>query len=132
MNTPVIDFHAHLGNWGRHAMHGDLERYVDMMDRAGIDKACVNCIFLGDARAANDLVADFVARRPDRFIPVAFVTPHYPDEALSELERARGAPVRRSRGHRAVETPAGPSRHPGAPPGHAGVGTPYRRGPPLP
>ncbi len=88
MNTPVIDFHAHLGNWGRHAMRGDLERYVDIMDRAGIDKACINCIFLGDARAANDLVADFVARRPDRFIPVAFVTPHYPDEAISELERA--------------------------------------------
>jgi predicted TIM-barrel fold metal-dependent hydrolase len=88
MNTPVIDFHSHLGNWGRHAMRGDLERFIDIMDRAGIDKACVNCIFLGDARTANDLVAEFVARRPDRFIPVAFVTPHYPNEAIVELERA--------------------------------------------
>ncbi len=88
MDTPVIDFHAHLGNWGRHAMRGDQEQYIDIMDRAGIDKACVNCIFLGDARAANDLVAEFVARRPDRFIPVAFVTPHYPDEAIAELDRA--------------------------------------------
>ena len=88
MNTPVIDFHAHLGNWGRHAMRADLERYIDIMDRAGIDKACVNCIFLGDARAANDLVAEFVSMRPDRFIPVAFVTPHYPNETISELERA--------------------------------------------
>ena len=88
MDTPVIDFHAHLGNWGRHGMRGEIERYVDIMDHAGIDKACVNCIFLGDARAANDLVAEFVARRPDRFIPVAFVTPHYPDEAIAELERA--------------------------------------------
>ncbi len=88
MDTPVIDFHAHLGNWGRHAMLGELERYVDIMDHAGIDKACVNCIFLGNARAANDVVAEFVARRPERFIPVAFVTPHYPNETIPELDRA--------------------------------------------
>ena len=58
------------------------------MDHAGIDVACINCIFYGDARYANDLVAELCARRPDRFVPVAFVTPHYPDEAVRELERA--------------------------------------------
>ena len=90
MDTPVVDFHAHLGSWGRHGVNGDVDRYVEIMDRAGIDVACINCIFHGDARYANDLVAELCARRPDRFVPVAFVTPHYPDEAIQELERAFG------------------------------------------
>ena len=88
MNTPVIDFHSHLGNWGRHGVNGDPQRFIKIMDSAGIDKACINCIFLGDARLANDRVTELVNKWPDRFIPVAFVTPHYPNEAISELDRA--------------------------------------------
>ncbi len=88
IDMPVIDFHTHLGSWGRFGVDGDPDRFVEIMDHAGIDAACINCIFYGDARRANDLVAEFVSRRPDRFIPVAFVTPHYPDEALRELDRA--------------------------------------------
>ncbi|MDP7579545.1 MAG: amidohydrolase family protein [SAR202 cluster bacterium] len=88
METPVIDFHAHIGNWGRHRVNGNIERYIEIMDHAGIDMACINCIFLGDARIANDRVAEIVAKNPARFVPAAFVTPHYPDEAISELERA--------------------------------------------
>ena len=88
MDTPVVDFHTHLGSWGRHGVDGDIDRYLEIMDHAGIDLACINCIFYGDARYANDLVAELCARRPDRFAPVAFVTPHYPDEAIRELERA--------------------------------------------
>ena len=57
------------------------------MDAAGVDKACVNCIFYGDARYGNDLAAEYVARHPDRFLGVAYVTPRYPDEAMRELER---------------------------------------------
>ena len=90
MDTPVVDFHTHFGSWGRHGVNGDIDRYVEIMDHAGIDVACINCIFYGDARYANDLVAELCARRPDRFVPVAFVTPHYPDEAIRELERAFG------------------------------------------
>ena len=88
MDTPIIDFHAHVGNWGRHRVNGNIERYIEIMDHAGIDMACINNIFLGDARVANDKVAEIVSKNPDRFVPVAFVTPHYPDEAISELERA--------------------------------------------
>lgn len=87
MDTPVIDFHNHLGRWTRHGMVDDINRFLRIMDAAGIDMACVNCIFHSDARRGNDIVARFVDQRPDRFIPVAFVTPHYPEEALLELER---------------------------------------------
>ena len=73
-------------------MDGDVDRYVGIMDDAGIDVACINCIFYGDARYANDLVAELCSRRPDRFVPVAFVTPHYPGRG----DPGAGAGVRRA------------------------------------
>ena len=79
--------HNHLGRWTRHGMVDDVDRYLRIMDAAGVDKACVNCIFHSDARRGNDIVARVVAGNPERFIPVAFVTPHYPEEAILELER---------------------------------------------
>lgn len=68
-------------------MDDDPADYVRIMDAAGVDKSCVNCINFGDARRGNDLVARVVAERPDRFIGVAYVTPRYLDEAMSELKR---------------------------------------------
>ena len=88
METPVIDFHTHAGRWGTYVVDDDLSRYVEIMDLAGVDKACLNCIFHGEARRGNDIVAGIVGRYPDRFLGVAFVTPHYPDECIAELERA--------------------------------------------
>ena len=43
-----------------------------------------------EADVHYDVVQSFVSRHPDRFIPVAFVTPHYPDEAMEELDRCFG------------------------------------------
>ena len=71
-------------------MNDDPDLFLGVMDRVGIDLACLNCIFRGDARQGNDLVADFVKRWPKRFIGVAFVTPVYPDEMVPELERCFG------------------------------------------
>ena len=88
MDTPVIDFHNHVGRWGILGVDDDPDRFIQIMDAAGVDRACVNCIFYGDARHGNDLVTKFVSRDPDRFIGVAYVTPRYPDEAIQELERA--------------------------------------------
>lgn len=88
MDTPVIDFHCHVGRWGKYGMGDDPVDYLRVMDAAGVDRACINCINFGDARRGNDRVARVVAGHPDRFIGVAFVTPRYPDEALKELERA--------------------------------------------
>jgi predicted TIM-barrel fold metal-dependent hydrolase len=50
----------------------------------------VNCIFYGEARRSNDLVASFVRAYPDRFIGVGYVTPRYPKEAITELDRCFG------------------------------------------
>ena len=90
METPVVDFHNHVGGWGTAVATGEQETYLRVMDAAGVDLACVNCIFYGDAGRSNDTVAEFVARKPDRFIGVGFVTPHYPSETIPELERAFG------------------------------------------
>lgn len=87
MDTPVIDFHNHAGRWGAFGIDDDADRYLRIMDAAGVDKANINCIFHGSARHSNDVVARFVALHPDRFIGVGFVTPHYPGEAIPELDR---------------------------------------------
>jgi predicted TIM-barrel fold metal-dependent hydrolase len=87
MKTPVIDFHAHVGKWGTMSKDDDPAKYLRVMDAAGVDRTCINNPFHGDARRGNDLVAGYVARYPDRFIGVGYVTPRYPQEALLELAR---------------------------------------------
>ena len=88
MDTPVVDFHTHVGSMGLAGLYAYADTYVRDMDAAGIDRACINGAIFGDAGYGNDLVASFVDQYPDRFIPGAFVTPHYADEAIGELERA--------------------------------------------
>ena len=87
VHIPVVDFHAHLGNWGQYRATDDPGLYLRCMDNAGIDVACLSCHIYGDARRGNDLVAHHVRKWPDRFVGVAFVTPHYPDEIVAELKR---------------------------------------------
>ena len=69
MDTPVIDFHAHVGNARRGAHVADPDVYIRIMDAAGVDMACINCIWFSDASVGNDLVATFVDKHPDRFVP---------------------------------------------------------------
>ena len=88
-STPIIDFHAHAGNWTNRAFPDDPEVYIKQMDITGVDRTCMNCIWFGDANWANNLVHNrFVSAYPDRFIGVAFVTPHYPEECIYELDRS--------------------------------------------
>ncbi len=87
MNTPVIDFHSHLGRWERYGLDDEPDRYLRLMDAAGIDRSLVSCVYSGEARRNNDKVAAFVAANPDRFYGVAFGNPHYPAEVAPELER---------------------------------------------
>jgi len=90
IDTPVIDFHTHAGSWGATGVYDDPDRFLRIMDAAGVDRSCINCIFFGDARRSNDTVTKFLSKHPDRFVGVAFVTPHYPNEVVPELERAFG------------------------------------------
>lgn len=87
INTPVIDFHSHLGRWERFGVDDESTRYIRLMDEAGIDQTLVNCIFHGSAKRSNDITFEFVNKNPDRFLSVAFVTPYYPEECIPELER---------------------------------------------
>ncbi len=88
---PIIDMHAHTGAW---PLYGMIVRptadIVATVERAGIEKACVNNIFEAGAPVGNDLTADFVATSPGRFIGVAKVNPYETPEAIvAELERCR-------------------------------------------
>ena len=88
MDTPIIDFHNHIGRLGVWRMDDDQTRFLRIMDAAGVDLACVFCIWHGDHRYGNDLTARFVAKNPSRFIGAGYVNPRYPDEAIQECERA--------------------------------------------
>lgn len=88
MDTPIVDFHAHCGRMGRVRVDDEPDRFMSIMDAAGIDAACINIPFMGDARRGNDKAAAFAARHPDRLFFAAFVTPLYPEEVEPELERS--------------------------------------------
>ena len=88
MDTPVVDFHAHCGRMGRVRVDDEPDRFMAIMDAAGIDAACINMTFMGEARLSNDTAAAFAAKHPDRLFFAAFVTPLYPEEVEPELERA--------------------------------------------
>ena len=88
MSTPIVDFHNHLGRYGAIRIDDEQSRFLQVMDAAGVDVACVFCIWYGDAGLGNDITARFVARRPDRFVGAAYINPHYPEEALEECRRA--------------------------------------------
>ena len=87
MQVPVIDTHGHLGSWPQYGWEDNLPGMVAEMDRAGVDALCVFHITLGEARRGNDVTAEAARRHPGRFVPFAFVTPHYPEEMVPELER---------------------------------------------
>jgi predicted TIM-barrel fold metal-dependent hydrolase len=84
----VIDFHGHVGRWDRYRCDDDVERRLRAMDAVGVDRACVFNIVHPDGRFGNDLTAQFVARRPDRFIGFAYVSPLVPETMVDELVRS--------------------------------------------
>jgi predicted TIM-barrel fold metal-dependent hydrolase len=84
----ILDAHGHAGSWQQYGMDDRLDRVLNAMDRGGVDAVCLFNIFWGEARRGNDVVAEFLRARPDRFHGFAFVTPHYPEEMVPELERA--------------------------------------------
>ena len=86
-NNHVIDFHSHGGNWGRYTMDDNIDTYVHIMDKAGIDIACINSIFNGNSKIGNNIAETFVSKYPNRFRHVAYVNPHYPENVIKELER---------------------------------------------
>jgi uncharacterized protein len=84
----VIDFHAHSCRGDAYGMINDPALMLHAMDRAGIDKACLNHVWYPGGTRGNDLTARLVAQHPDRFLGVAYVSPLMPARMISELTRA--------------------------------------------
>jgi predicted TIM-barrel fold metal-dependent hydrolase len=87
-----LDCHGHLG--GRachyHLPDCDLDGIVAEMDRLGVEKVCAFSfgVVFSDEQHGNDVVAEAVARYPDRFVGFTGLNPHRGRDAmLSELER---------------------------------------------
>ncbi|MFW6155790.1 MAG: amidohydrolase family protein [Armatimonadota bacterium] len=79
----IIDMNAYLGHWPfRRLRQNDADGLLALMDRAGIDKACVSsasAIFYRNCHAGNEELAEEIAAREDRLIPFAVLNPAYVD-----------------------------------------------------
>lgn len=91
----VIDAHAHVCHgWEEFGLPGHAEYALELMDRHGIDIACISNsrALRHDYIAGNDLVAEALQRWPDRFRGYAAINPLRPEEALIELRRRLDEP----------------------------------------
>lgn len=84
----VVDFHGHVGRWDLFELYDNDEDMIHAMDASGIDQSCLFNIFHPDGTTGNDETAEFVARRPDRFIGFVYVSPLMPERIRPELERS--------------------------------------------
>lgn len=79
----TIDMNAYLGHWPfRRLRHSDAAGLLALMDRAGIDRACVSsasAIFYKNSHAGNEELAEQIAGHGDRLIPFAVINPAYVD-----------------------------------------------------
>ncbi len=89
-DTLVINCHAHIDRtWNLPRDSMDAESMVRVMDALGIDVACISSAraLTGDVRGGNDRMLDAIRRWPRRFVGAVAVSPQYPGEVLSELDR---------------------------------------------
>ncbi len=79
----IVDLSAYLGHWPfRRLRHNDAAGLLGLMDRAGIDRACVSsadAIFYKNSQAGNEELHEQVAAHADRLIPFAVINPTYAD-----------------------------------------------------
>lgn len=82
----IIDINTYIGHWPfRQVENSTPEGLVNLMDEAGIDKACVsniNAIFYRNAQDGNEeLVQQINSSKQfkDRLIPFAIINPAYPE-----------------------------------------------------
>ena len=87
----AIDAHAHLGAYFNfYIPHPDAASMVRVMDRLGVERACICSIPAcgADVPRGNDMTAEAVRAYPERFVGYASVNPHYPERVLPELKRS--------------------------------------------
>jgi predicted TIM-barrel fold metal-dependent hydrolase len=77
----LIDTNAYLGHWAtRQLRHNTPEGLLALMDRAGIDRACVSsasAVMYKDCHRGNEELTAALDGRGDRFIPFAVLNPAY-------------------------------------------------------
>jgi len=84
----VIDLHAHLGLWSMFHMNNPWEDHIiQVMDLLGIDKICIASLAAvgADATLGNQITFQAMKRYPQRIIGLAVINPHWPKEAITEL-----------------------------------------------
>ena len=92
----IIDGHIHLQATGNIYDEEEVQRCLELADRAGIDRM-IYLMFLADGRVdpqendlrtSNDIGAELVQRHPDRFISFCYLNPSLPLEfSLAEIDR---------------------------------------------
>ena len=79
----IVDLNAYLGHWPfRRLRHNTADGLLALMDRAGIDMACVSsagAIFYKDSQAGNEELHEQIADHADRLVPFAVINPSYAD-----------------------------------------------------
>ena len=84
----IIDAHAHLGVFQKFRLENDADSLVAVMDRFGIDLACVSSLkgILYDFIEGNREVFKAMKKYPNRILGYAYINPWYGEEGLKELE----------------------------------------------
>ena len=114
----VVDAHAHIGPWHNFRIAAPyVEGMLRTMDAAGVQEAWITAdAAIGpDFRLGNALVADAVARYPQRFRGYVTVNPHEAQASRDELAR------RYDDGWRLVKLHTGTHDHPADGPGYRPV-----------
>jgi predicted TIM-barrel fold metal-dependent hydrolase len=94
LRDQLVTFATNIGADSKLILDGSVERLVNEMDKAGIDKTVIlaldyEFLFRGDVsfQRYNDRVAEMVDQFPDRLIGFAGIDPRRGEKALVELER---------------------------------------------
>lgn len=78
----IVDFCAYIGEWPTYALpHATTDGLLHVMDRAGIDAACVSLtggMFRFDTQNANEQLAQLLEGERDRLWPVGMLDPTLP------------------------------------------------------
>lgn len=77
----IIDTNAYLGHWAtRQLRYNTPEGLLKLMDRAGIERACVSsasAILYKNSQSGNEELAEMIEAHRDRLIPFAVINPAY-------------------------------------------------------
>ena len=87
----IVDCHTHWGIGFEDRDQGDPERWLEVLDRHGVDKAFLmghyNIHRLDRAQQDNDRLAELRERVPERFIPLGTSWPQVGKPAVEEARR---------------------------------------------